>query len=53
MADWKKVICWPKILHTRLYYMLFLKHRDEEKFDQLRQKFGDKILPSEMVEQSI
>ena len=33
--------------------MLYLKHRDEEKFDKLRQEYGDKILPSEMVEQSI
>lgn len=53
MVDWKKAICWPRILHTRLYYMLYLKHRDEEKFDQLRQEFGDKILPAEMIEQDV
>ena len=52
-ANWKKVICWPSITHTRLYYMLYLKHRDEEKFDRLRSEYGDQILPSEMVEQSI
>jgi hypothetical protein len=33
--------------------MLYLKHRKEEKFDQLRLEKGDEILPSEMVEQSI
>lgn len=27
-ANWKKVICWPRITQTRLYYMLFLKSRD-------------------------
>lgn len=39
-------------MHTRLYYLLYLKHRDEEKFDKLRQANGDEILPEEMVEQS-
>ena len=52
-TNWKKVICCPRITHTRLYYMLYLKHRNEEKFDQLRQERGDTILPNEMVEQSI
>ena len=27
-ANWKKVICWPSIPKTRLYYLLYLKHRD-------------------------
>ena len=35
-GNWNKVICWPRITHTRLYYMLYLKHRNEEKFDKLR-----------------
>ena len=53
MGNWVNVVCWPRIVHTRLYYMLYLKHRDEEKFDKLRQEYGDKILPPEMIEQSI
>lgn len=53
LKNWKSVICWPRITHTRLYYMLYLKHRDEERFDELRQALGDKILPSEMIEPRI
>jgi len=33
LRDWRKVICCPSITPTRLYYMLYLKHRKEEKFD--------------------
>ena len=50
--NWKKVVCWPRITPTRLYYYLFLKSHDTEKFDKLRQEKGDGILPSEMVETS-
>ena len=33
--------------------MLYLKHKDKEKFDALREEKGDEILPTEMVENSI
>ena len=52
-TNWKKVVCWPQIPHTRLYYMLYLKHRHAEKFEKLRVDKGDEVLPEEMVEQSI
>ena len=52
-ANWTKVICWPRIPKTRLYYMLYLKHKDKEKFDALREEKGDEILPTEMIENSI
>lgn len=35
-TDWRKVICWPRVTKTRLYYMLYLKCQDQEKFDDLR-----------------
>ena len=25
LANWVKVVCWPRVNHTRLYYMLYLK----------------------------
>jgi len=51
-ADWGKVVCWPRVNHTRLYYMLYLKCQDTDKFDQLREAEGEEILPSEMLEPS-
>lgn len=33
--------------------MLYLKHRNAEKFEKLRVDKGDDVLPEEMVEQSI
>ena len=33
--------------------MLYLKHRNAEKFEKLRVDKGDEVLPEEMVEQSI
>ena len=51
-ADWKKVVCWPRVNHTRLYYMLYLKSWDKETFDKLREVSDDKCLPSEMIEPS-
>ena len=30
--------------------MLYLKNRNQEKFDQIRQQKGEKILPIEMVD---
>lgn len=53
MRDWCKVICCPRVTATRLYYMLYLRHNKQEKFDKIRMDKGDEILPSEMVEQSI
>ena len=50
MRNWSKTICWPKITQTRLYYMLYLKNRNQEKFDQIRQQKGEQILPIEMID---
>ena len=31
--NWKKVVCWPRVNHSRLYYMLYLQSWKQEQFE--------------------
>lgn len=53
MADWRKVVCCPRRINSRMNWWLFLRANNEDLFNTIVRDRGEKILPDEMKEQSV
>ena len=48
-----KVILCPRRINSRMFYMMYMRSQDQSEFNKIREEEGEKIIPTDMVEQSI